>query len=97
MQYEFEIQSGNLCHTYKHIFKMIFLHLVISEKPVSFKFLLIYSSYNCFDDMIDFFHLHKDGFNVFFSLNIQRLNAKLDKLHILQRMLHEKDIELDAF
>ena len=65
MQYEFEIQSGNLCHTYKHIFKIIFLHLVISEKHVSFKFLLIYSSYNSFDDMIDFFHLHKDGFNVF--------------------------------
>ena len=54
------------------------------------------SSYNSLDDMIDFFHLHKDGFNVF-SLNIQSLNAKMDKLHILQQMLYEKDIELDAF
>ena len=44
------------------------------------------SSYNSLDDMIDFFHLHKDGFNVF-SLNIQSLNAKMDKLHILQQML----------
>ena len=36
---------------------------------------------------------------MFFCLNIHNLNAKLDKLpiHVLQQMLHEKDIELEAF